>query len=231
MPTTPQHAKILPGSLFIVEGIDGSGKSTQLLILKNLLEANGFAVELTEWNSSPAVKPLNKKIKAQRRLSDLVDPRTFSLTHAADMADRYENIIHGALSCGKIVLCDRYMYTDLARGVARGVPEEYLRQVYQFLPKPDLAFYFQVPTKIALERATSRANLKFYEAGMDLGVSENIFESFQNFQTKVIANYERVAKQDKLIVIDGTKAIYLTTPDVKKYAAAFIQKKYGVKMA
>lgn len=221
---------IIPGSLFIVEGIDGSGKSTQLEILKNLLEANGFAVVLTAWNSSPAVRPLNKKVKAQRSLSDLVDARTFSLTHAADMADRFETAIRDALACGKIVLCDRYMYTDLARGVARGAPEEYLRHVYSFLPKPDLAFYFQVPIKIALERATARANLKFYEAGMDLGLSENIFENFKYFQTKVIENYERLAQKDKLVVIDGTKAIYLTTPDVKRHVVSFIKKKYGVTM-
>ena len=220
----------LPGSLIIVEGIDGSGKSTQLLILKSLLEANGFAVDLSEWNSSLAVKPLNKKIKAQRDPGKLVHPRTFHMTHAADMADRYVKLIRGSLRAGKIVLCDRYMYTDIARSVSRGVDEAYIRKVYKFLPKPDLAFYFRVPTDIAVERATGRANLKFYEAGMDLGLSSNILENFRLFQTRVIANYERLAKQDGLIVVDGTKAVYATTPEVKEALRSFIKRKYSVNM-
>lgn len=220
----------LPGSLIIVEGIDGSGKSTQLLILKSLLEANGFAVDLSEWNSSLAVKPLNKKIKAQRDPSKLVHPRTFHMTHAADMADRYVKLIRGSLRAGKIVLCDRYMYTDIARSVARGVDEEYIRKVYQFLPKPDLAYYFRVPTDVAVQRATGRADLKFYEAGMDLALSPNILENFRLFQSKVIANYERLAKKDGLVVIDGTKAVYATTPEVKDALRTFIKRKYSVSM-
>ena len=220
----------LPGSLIIVEGIDGSGKSTQLLILKSLLEANGFAVDLSEWNSSLAVKPLNKKIKAQRDPSKLVDPRTFHMTHAADMADRYVKLIRGSLRAGKIVLCDRYMYTDIARSVSRGVDEAYIRKVYKFLPKPDLAYYFRVPTDVAVERATGRADLKFYEAGMDLALSPNILENFRLFQSKVIANYERLAKQDGLVVIDGTQAVYATTPEVKDALRSFIKRKYSVSM-
>ncbi|MBI4836647.1 MAG: dTMP kinase [Candidatus Abawacabacteria bacterium] len=231
MPKTKKtDTPFINGTLIIVEGIDGSGKSTQLVILKNLLEASGFAVELSEWNSSLAIKPLNKKVKAQRDKKDLVHPRTFHLTHAADMADRYVKMIKGSLKAGKIVLCDRYMYTDIARSVARGADEAYIRKVYQFLPKPDLAFYFQVPTDIAVKRATGRADLKFYEAGMDLGLSENILENFHLFQSKVIANYERLAKQDKLIVIDGTKPIYETTPIVKKYLRDYIKNKYSVTM-
>lgn len=218
------------GTLIIVEGIDGSGKSTQLAILKNLLEANGFAVDLTEWNSSLAIRPLNKKVKAQREVANFVHPRTFHMTHAADMADRYMKLVAGSLKAGKIVLCDRYMYTDIARSVARGADEKYIRKVYKFLPKPDLAFYFRVPTEIAVKRATGRADLKFYEAGMDLGLSTNIFESFHLFQTRVIANYERLAKEDKLIVIDGTKPIYETTPIVKKFVREFIKNKYSVTM-
>lgn len=230
MSKTKTASPFINGTLIIVEGIDGSGKSTQLVILKNLLEASGFAVDLSEWNSSLAIKPLNKKIKAQREQGKLVDARTFHLTHAADMADRYVKMIRGSLKAGKIVLCDRYMYTDLARSVARGANEAYIRKVYKFLPKPDLAFYFQVPTKVAVQRATGRADLKFYEAGMDLALSDNILENFHLFQTKVIANYERLAKQDKLIIIDGTKPIYETTPVVKKYVRDFIKNKYSVTM-
>ncbi len=218
------------GTLIVVEGIDGSGKSTQLVILKNLLEANGFAVDISEWNSSPAIRPLNKKVKAQREPGDLVDPRTFHLTHAADMADRYAKLIKGSLAAGKIVLCDRYMYTDIARSVARGADELYIRKVYKFLPKPDLAFYFRVPIDIAVQRATGRADLKFYEAGMDMGLSPNILENFKLFQTSVIANYERLAKKDGLVVIDGTKAIYETTPLVKDYVRKYIKNKYSVTM-
>lgn len=221
---------IISGALIVVEGIDGSGKSTQLVILKNLLEASGFAVDVTEWNSSLAVKPLNKKIKAQREPGDLAHPRTFHLTHAADMADRYTKLIRGSLMAGKIVLCDRYMYTDIARSVARGADEAYIRKVYKFLPKPDLAFYFRVPIDVAVQRATGRADLKFYEAGLDMGLSPNILENFKLFQTKVIGNYERVAKEDGLIVIDGTKAIYETTPFVKEHVRKFIKNKYSVNM-
>lgn len=229
--TSAKKASSQPcGSLIIVEGIDGSGKSTQLVILKNLLEANGFAVDLSEWNSSLAIKPLNKRVKAQRDARDLVHPRTFHMTHAADMADRYAKLIAGSLKAGKIVLCDRYMYTDIARSVARGADEKFIRKTYQFLPKPDLAFYFRVPVDVAVARATGRADLKFYEAGMDMALSPNILENFRLFQTKVIDIYEHLARTDHLIVVDGTKKIYETTPMVKEHLRTFIKNKYSVTM-
>lgn len=108
--------EVRPGTLIVVEGQDGSGKSTQVKILQKLLESNGFFVHFTEWNSNPRIKPLTKRLKAE----DLALPApVFDMVHAADLMERYVTEIAGMLRAGMVVLCDRYIYTALARGYAR----------------------------------------------------------------------------------------------------------------
>ena len=108
--------EIRPGTLIVVEGQDGSGKSTQVKILQKLLESNGFYVHFTEWNSNLKVKPLTKRLKSK----DLKLPATvFDMVHAADLMERFVTEIQGMLKAGMIVLCDRYIYTALARVYAR----------------------------------------------------------------------------------------------------------------
>lgn len=194
----------LPGKLFIVEGIDGSGKSTQLDLLKKWLISQGYCVSFSEWNSSPLVRETTSVGKVKRLLS----PQTFCLIHAADFADRFERAILPPLRAGAVVLADRYIYTAFARDVARGIDPEYVRRIYRFAPRPTCAFYFRVPLREALRRIlTGRPELKYYEAGMDLGLSDDPYKSFELFQGRILDQYERMVPEFGLSVIDATMPI------------------------
>ena len=194
----------LPGKLIIVEGIDGSGKSTQLDLLHKWISGQGYCVYFTEWNSSPIVRRTTKIGKAKRLLS----PMTFSLIHAADFADRLERAILPPLRAGACVLADRYIFTAFARDAARGIDPNFVRSVYSIAPIPTVAVYFRVPLDEALRRIlTGRPELKFYEAGMDLGLSENPYESFKLFQRRIFDQYEKMVDEFGLKVIDATQSI------------------------
>jgi dTMP kinase len=203
----------LPGKLFVVEGIDGSGKSTQLDLLRKWLVSQGYCVSFSEWNSSPLVRDITKIGKASRLLS----PLTFSLIHAADFADRLERTILPPLRAGAIVLADRYIYTAFARDAARNMAPEFVRRIYRFAPKPTVAFYFKVPLREALDRILSgRPELKYYEAGMDLGLSEDPYKSFELFQGRILGQYETMVPEFGLSVIDATLPIAKQQAMVRK---------------
>lgn len=194
----------LPGKLVIVEGIDGSGKSTQLDLLRKWIVSQGYCAFFSEWNSSPVVRSTTKMGKDQRLLS----PMTFCLIHAADFADRLDRTIIPPLRAGAVVLTDRYIFTAFARDVARGLDAEYVRRVYRFAVRPHAAVYFRVPLEEALKRIlTGRPELKYYEAGMDLGLSDDPYESFRLFQGRILQQYERMVPEFELQVIDATLPI------------------------
>src|SRR6266550_1217417 len=192
------------GKLIVVEGIDGSGKSTQLSLLSQWLRSEGYAAAFSEWNSSPLVKQTTRRGKRKEMFS----PTTFSLLHATDFADRMESYITPLLKAGAIVCADRYAYTAFARDVARGVGRRWVRNLYRFAIHPSLAFYFRVPLDVALGRILGgRDALKYYEAGMDLDLSHNIEESFRIFQGRILKEYENMAEEMGFHVIDATKSI------------------------
>jgi len=193
-----------PGKLFVVEGIDGSGKSTQLMLLHQWLQAEGYGTVFSEWNSSPLVKDTTRRGKKKQMLT----PATFSLIHATDFADRMEHNIIPLLKAGAVVLCDRYIYTAFARDVVRGMDPKWVRELYGFAVKPTTAFYFRVPLDVAMKRILDgRTGLKFYEAGMDLGLSEDEEESFAIFQERILEEYEKMVPEFDLTVIDATLPI------------------------
>ena len=190
-----------PGALVVVEGIDGSGKSTQLYLLKRWLEISNYRIHFTEWNSSPLVKRATRRGKKRRMLT----PTTFSLIHAADFADRCERQIMPLLQGGYLVLADRYIYTAFARDAARSCSPEWLRNLYGFAPVPDITFYFRAPLEISLNRILSgRPELKYYEAGMDMGLSVDQIESFRLFQGMIQDQYDQMVNTDNFVLMDGT---------------------------
>ena len=194
----------LPGRLFIVEGIDGSGKSTQLDLLHKWLVSQGYLVIFTEWNSSRIVRRTTRRGKRRRILT----PLTFSLIHAADFSSRVHEQIIPALQAGAIVLADRYVYTAYARDAARGVSAGWLRRLYAFAPDPTLAFYFDVPLAEAIRRIElGRDELNFYEAGLDLGLSQNPAKSFRLFQGIIRKEYGRLVDEFSLSRIDATDTL------------------------
>lgn len=200
---TPPHP--YPGKLLIVEGIDGSGKSTQLLLLHKWLESQGHKVFFTEWNSSELVRETTKRGKKNKSLT----PTTFSLLHATDFASRLYHQIMPPLKAGMLVLADRYMYTAFARDVVRGVSREWVRKLYNFAVRPDMAFYFKVPIEVAISRLLggTRGQFKYYEAGMDMGLSQDLTESFRLFQSRILAEYDKIVEEFGLITMDATKEI------------------------
>ncbi len=195
----------IPGKLIVVEGIDGSGKSTQLQLLEKWLQYNEFEVFRTEWNSSDKVRSITSKGKKK----EILTPTTFSLLHATDFADRFERHILPLLHAGYFVLADRYVYTAYARDVTRRCDPLWIRKVYDFAIKPDITFYFRVPLDIAMDRILSgRPKIKFYEAGADLNLSKDIYESFRIFQSRIIEQYEKMHKREGFVVMDATLPIH-----------------------
>jgi len=193
-----------PGRLFTVEGIDGSGKSTQLALLEKWLESERYGTFFSEWNSSALVRDVTRRGKRKRMLT----PMTFSLLHATDFADRTEQCIIPPLKAGALVLADRYVYTAFARDVARGVNPGWVRNLYRFAVKPTIAFYFRISVDDAMKRLVGgRDAIKYYEAGMDRQLSGDIEESFRLFQGAVIDEYDRMVDEFGLVVIDATGSI------------------------
>ena len=192
------------GKLIVVEGIDGSGKSTQIRLVEKWLKFKMLPVFLTEWNSSETVKEITSKGKKKGTLT----PTTFSLLHATDFADRYERNIFPLLRAGYMVLADRYVYTAYARDMVRGCSPKWICKIYNFAVKPDIVFYFRIPVDIAIERILSgRPKLKYYEAGMDLNLSNDPYESYRIFQSRIVDQYESMIESEGFTVIDGRSDI------------------------
>ncbi len=203
-----------------MEGIDGSGKTTQLELLGKWLTAAGRPVVLTEWNSSTLVKAATKAGKKK----NLLTPTTFSLLHATDFADRLLYKIIPPLKAGLTVLADRYCYTAFARDVARGVDRQWVRDLYGFAVKPDLALYFRVPIEVSLDRLLARrVKLKYYEAGMDLGISQQVQESFRLFQGRVLEEYDNLVDEFGLQVVDATVSIAAQQRIVRRLVAEHLE--------
>jgi dTMP kinase len=210
-----------PGKLIIVEGIDGSGKSTQLLLLQKWLAAKGFNVFFTEWNSSELVRETTRRGKKSKALT----PTTFSLLHATDFANRLYHDILPPLKAGMVVLADRYVYTAFARDAVRGVSPAWVRKLYNFAIRPDMAFYFKVPIEVAIDRLLcgTRAQLKYYEAGMDLGLSQDLEESFRIFQSRILLEYDKTVSEYGLITMDATKEIEAQQNEMRQMVSEQLQ--------
>ncbi len=230
----------LPGRLIVVEGLDGSGKSTQMERLKERLEAEGVEVVLTTWNSSDLVSDAVKGAKKERTLT----PKTFSLLHASDLADRLDKTILPALERGAVVLADRWFFTALARDRVRGMDARWLRNLYEFAPRPDLTLYYRLPVETAIGRVLSRSEgrlglsedfeedpeaaaetkarrgLKYYEAGLDANLSEDPIENFKLFQTGVTAEYDKQAREFGFQTVDSSRGRDEIFADTERLAFA-----------
>src|SRR5258707_4180130 len=193
-----------PGRLIAVEGLDGSGKSTQIYLLKRWLELQGLKVYFSEWNSSELVKAATSKGKKR----ELVSPTTFSLIHATDFADRYERHLVPLLRSGYLVLCDRYVFTAYARDTVRGCTPEWVRGIYNFAALPDMTFFFKASLEVSLQRILDgRPQLKYFEAGMDLRLSTDPYESFRIFQGRMLEQYLAMSTEFNFVVMDANQHI------------------------
>ena len=191
------------GFLVAFEGPDGSGKTTQRKLFKTWCKAEGFDVVTTKWNSSELIKPIVKSRKAIRSLS----PEEFSLLHAADFRHRVDQVVVPALWQGKLVIADRFLFTGLARDVARGLDLDWVLKLYQPLLWPDLVFYFSVSSGTSSQRVTATRTPNFYEAGQDVTAVDDPVESYRRFVTRVIREYESLALIFKFITINAEESI------------------------
>jgi len=209
---SPSESHGYPGRLLVFEGLDGSGKSTQAALLGKWLQSQGYRVFFTEWNSSELTASTIRRGKKK----GLLTPTTFSLLHATDFADRFERRILPPLRAGYIVVCDRYAFTAFVRDAARGCDPAWVRNIYSFAPRPDRVYYFRVPVSVTLQRKiASRLKINYYEAGMDLGLSDDLNESYSRFQSRLKREYDRLAATDRFSIIDSRRPVEEIQQDLR----------------
>ncbi len=191
------------GKLIVIEGTDGSGRSTQVALLKNWLEVHGYAVVETGWARSNL---MHKSIELAKS-GNMMDRMTFSLLYATDFADRLENQIIPALKSGHIVIADRYIYTAFARDVVREADPKWIRDVFGFALVPDLVLYLRIDMDELIPRAIESGGINYWEAGMDMHMGQDLFDSFVNYQSRLIAEYDNLAKEFNFEVVDSRKTV------------------------
>ena len=194
----------LSGKLVVVEGADGSGRSTQIIRLVEYLEKGGHATVQVGLKHSTLVSEELEQAQQGNILSRI----TLSLFYATDFADQLENVILPALKAGFIVLADRYIYTLMARDMVRGMDENWLRNIYGIALVPDAVFYLQASPEALVQRSLRKApTLDFWESGMDLGLSRDMFDSFLQYQSRVAAQFHRLQASYGFRIIDANNSI------------------------
>ena len=200
------------GMLVAFEGPDGSGKTTQRKLFKTWLKSEGYGVVTTKWNSSDLIQPLIKSRKSIQVLS----PLEFSLLHAADFRHRVEHEVLPALWAGKLVIADRFLFTGLARDVARGIDFDQVLKLYQPLLWPDIVFYFSVSPRTSRERIAATRTPKFYEAGQDVTEMDEPTASYERFITRVIREYESLALIFRFVTVDAERSIHNQHMEIRR---------------
>lgn len=187
------------GLLIVIEGTDGAGKSTQVNMLKKYIEKEGFACMLSEWKTSRLISEVINEAKER----NLLNATTFSLLYAADYADRLENTIIPALKAGFVVVLDRYTYTAYVRDSVRGHDIKWVKNLYNYAPVPDLVFYLKMPVDKLLKRMIGTDGLDYFESGRDIGISADIYNSFEIYQTRCLKEYDKLQKEYDFIALNG----------------------------
>lgn len=192
------------GKLFVVEGADGSGRSTQIVKLVEYLERGGHATVQVGLKHSTLVSEELERAQNGNILSRI----TLSLFYATDFADQLENVILPALKAGFIVLADRYIYTLMARDVVRGMDEAWLKNLYGIALVPDAVFYLQTSPENLVQRTFRKAAaLDYWESGMDLGLSRDMFDSFLKYQALMAAEFKRLQSTYHFRIVDGNQTV------------------------
>jgi dTMP kinase len=207
-----------PGKIIAVEGTDGVGRSTQIRLLREWLEVQGHGVVETGWTRSQLMRPTIDLAKASNTLNKL----TFVLLYATDFADRLEKEIIPALKAGFIVLADRYIYTALARAQVRGVDRAWLRSLYGFAIVPHLVFYLRIDVDTLIRRVLESRGMDYWEAGMDMKVGDDIYDSFRAYQGKLLREYHTLADEHGFRVLDGRRPVDAIQEELRRQIAPLL---------
>lgn len=202
----------IKGRLIVIEGPDASGRSTQIEKITARLEANGHAVLNTGLKRSELV---SKGILEAKEHYDL-GRKTLALFYAADFADQFEYKIIPALQAGYIVLADRYIYTLIARNVVRGLDRRWCHNLYGFAIKPDLVFYLEVEPSVLIHRVFQKnLSLDHYESGADVGLSNDMYESFLIYQHRILREFRLMQKKYGLVPVNGNRTVVEINTDLQ----------------
>ncbi len=214
--------KVVKGRLVVIEGPDSSGRSTQIERITAKLEADGHAVLNTGLKRSELIS--QGIIEAKRNLG--IGKRTLGLFYAADFADQLQNKIIPALEAGYVVLADRYIYTFIARNTVRGISKRWTHEIFGFAMIPDLVFYLDVePTELVHRVFQKLASLDYYESGMDMGLSDEMYESFTIYQARMVKEFRGMEKRYGLVPIDANRPIADVYSDLQKRIDWFLKVK------
>jgi len=209
----------LAGKLIVVEGADGSGRSTQIAMLVEWLEGGGHATTQVGLKRSSLVS--EELDRAQE--GNILSRTTLSLFYATDFADQIENIILPALKAGFIVLADRYIYTLMARDMVRGMDEAWLKNVYGIALEPDAVFYLNVPPEELVQRSFAKNTaLDYWESGMDLGLSRDMFDSFLKYQTAMQQTFRQMQVTYGFTIVDGNRPVDAISAELRKKISAVL---------
>jgi dTMP kinase len=208
----------LPGHLIVIEGTDGVGRSTQIELLRPWLEIEGYAVSNTGWTRSPLLSATINEAKAGHELT----VTTFSLLYAADFSDRLEHQIIPALKAGFVVIADRYMYTAFARNAVMGADPAWTHRLFGLALVPDLVLYLEIDVDHLVPRVLSGKGMDYWESGMHLALASDIFDSFRRYQSRLIAEYNRLAKEFAFVRIDARQAIDDIQSELRAHIADFL---------
>ena len=213
-----------PGLLVAVDGVDGSGRATQLDLLAVWLQVHGFGVVRSSWNSSKLVA----KTIAEARRQNTLTPLTYSILHATDVAERQETEIVPALRAGYVVLADRYVYTAFARDIARGVERDWIYNLYGFAVRPDLALYLRLDAETSMGRVMGIAGETTIEEAAEQASVRGAIDSFRQFQERVIEEYERLVVPFELVSVDATLPVRTQQERMRSLVASVLERMGGV---
>jgi len=202
----------LPGRLIVLEGTDGVGRSTQVALLHEWLEANGYAVTQTGLARSSLVGPGLTRAKQGHTLGDL----TLNLFYATDFADRLEKEIIPALRAGFVCLTDRYIYSIIARAVVRGVDYGWLKDLFGFAIVPDAVFYLEADMEKLVPRVLTGEGFDYWESGMDVLRGDDIFENFRTYQTKILAQFRQIGREYNFTTVDANRSVHEIFLDLRR---------------
>ncbi|MBN1343911.1 MAG: thymidylate kinase [Phycisphaerae bacterium] len=210
-----------PGMLIVVEGTDGVGRSTQVTLLREWLEVQGYGVIETGWTRSKLIGNALTEAKKGHNLTRI----THTLMYATDFADRQEYQILPALRNGFIVLGDRYVYTAFARAIVRGVGPDYVRDLFGFALVPDVVFYLRLSVPALIRRVLSCDRMNYWESGMDLNLGADLYDSFKKYQSRLVREFDKMSKEFGFITLDAHKKPHAIQEVLRQRVAALLEQR------